>query len=554
MVVVKLSVNRLLELTGIELDIIHEALFNLKCEAEPEGNQLAVEVNPDRPDMFISEGVARAVRGLYDLEHGWNVSTGPDSSFEIESKAPRSRPYIAGAVVRGIDVDELFLVELMQFQEKLHDTLGRRRRKVAIGIHDLDKVIGHKLTYTYVKLDYKMIPLDGTSEMTLKDVLALTPQGKSYGKLSIDGDLHPAILDEEGNIISLPPVINSNITRLEPGTKRLFIDVTGTDPQAVNKVLDILVSTIVEGKKASIEYVKVLNSGQVTVTPLLSFKRSKLTVDYINRVLGTDLTIVDAALSLQRMRHNVDIKDDMLDVMVPPFRVDVISEIDLVEDIAIALGYNSPKLSPSNYLAEGLGSLLESTRLKRVTRDLMIGLGFTEIMTYMLVSGELLKVSGYNDNAIKVRNPVNADLDYLRPSLIPSVLSVMVTNRQRPKPIKIFEIGKVVMKGSSGPEEDLLVAAGLMDDSVSFEDIQSVAYAYLRALGLTPSTIPHRVPAFVEGRSALLLANGKPVGYVGEVDPHVLDAIRLYYPVAMFEASLRRLLEVLHGGGPGRAT
>ena len=557
MVVVRLKRNRLEELTGVGFDVIKEYLFSLKCEVSEEGDYVSVEVNPDRPDMFISEGVSRALRGILDIELGWRPLTVTDGSLTIVNESPASRPFIMGAVVRGVYVDEDLLVELMQFQEKLHDTIGRRRRKVAIGIHDLSKIDGRSLTYKMLPLDTKFVPLNASASMEIREVLKATEQGQKYGALSVVEGLHPAIVDERGDVISLPPVINSEKTKVEAGTRDLFIDVTGTDQSVVSKTLDVLVSTIIEGKRsAKIELVNVLSpKGAALKSPALQTRGLKLSYLEVNQVLGTDLTTHDIALSLLRMRYGLEGEDEeTVSAVVPPFRVDVLSNIDLVEDVAIALGYESERLAPPKYSIDTSGNLLAITRLKRTSRELMVGLGFTELMSYLLAPSEVSELVEDADSVIRIKNPVVSYLDSVRPSVVASLLLALKDNVGAPKPVKVFEIGKAATKANGRPAEDERLAAAIMDYSVSFEDIQAVAYAYVRALGGAPSTRPAPVKYLIGGRSASLLVNGVEVGYVGELSPEILVKLGIDYPVAAFEVSLRKLLEVLAGGAAGRAT
>ncbi len=556
MVKLRFSPERLVEASGLDLDVLKEALFRLKCETEELEDAIEVEVNPDRPDMFSVEGIARAVRGLMGLEMGWSPPSGEKTDFTIVNEVPPSRPIIMGAVVYDVNVDEEFLRELMQFQEKLHDTIGRKRRKVAIGIHDLSKVKGHRLRYGLVSVEASMRPLGNERTMTIREVLAHTEQGVKYGNLSLTSlegrAAHPAILDEEGNVISLPPVINSDITRVEAGTRDLFIDVTGTDPYIVSKVLDVLASNLLERRHSKLGIVTISQDGSLRESPNMSTKALDLSSTDVNKVLGTDLTIDEIALSLLKMRFAIGQPvDEKLSVTVPPFRTDVLSTVDLVEDIAIALGYDSPELSPIEPLVVPTGSLMPSSRLVRVSRDIMTGLGFTELMSYLLTSSKLLESLGLTTISIRVKNPVQADLDVLRPSLAPSLLSAMLLNIDKRKPVKLFEIGKVVYRVSDKVIEERRLGAAIMDYSTGYEDIQGVAYSYLRALGLRPGAREAVAEPFIRGRTAVLLADERPIGVLGEVNPEVLERLGLDYPVAAFEVSLDRLLEVLQGGNTG---
>ncbi|MEM3491360.1 MAG: phenylalanine--tRNA ligase beta subunit-related protein, partial [Fervidicoccaceae archaeon] len=238
---------------GIALEKLNEILFSLKSESSLTADGLLeVEVNSDRPDLFISEGIARAVKGLIGYEKGLFQPRIQDSSYMLKVDEVPSRPFIAIGIVRGVELGEEGLKELIQFQEKLHITIGRNRRKMAIGIHDLRKIPSQDLRYTMVTLEHEMFPLGIREKKKIREVLSGTPQGRSYGEISLIGGAHPAIFSGD-EIISLPPVINSEITRIEPDTKDLLIDVTGIDEETVLKTLDLITSILNEKTGSIIE-------------------------------------------------------------------------------------------------------------------------------------------------------------------------------------------------------------------------------------------------------------------------------------------------------------
>lgn len=208
--------------------------------------QIVVEVFPNRPDMLSVEGFARALRGFLDVETGlvkYEVFES-DVSLTIEPSVENVRPYIACAIIKDINFTENSLISLMNLQEKLHVTHGRNRKKVAIGVHDSDKIQA-PFTYKAVKYDeIKFVPLDFTEEMNLKEILQRHPKGRDYAKIFEGVVNYPIILDRKGNVLSFPPIINGELTRVTEDTKDLFIEITGTDELAVNQALNIVVSAV----------------------------------------------------------------------------------------------------------------------------------------------------------------------------------------------------------------------------------------------------------------------------------------------------------------------
>jgi len=536
--VLRFRLERLSRLTGLDRGALEEALFRLKCEVEfPEEGVIEVEVNPDRPDMYIGEGVARAVKGLLGVERGWRPPETRDSGLVLRVGEVPTRPYIAAAAVYNVNVDEEFIEELIQFQEKLHETVGRRRRKVAIGFHDLEKLPSPVLSYRLSSLDTVFRPLDYPVEMTARRLAEIDERGEKYLGLALHGDQHPFLYSGD-TVIAMPPVINSDVTRVEPGTRHLFIDVTGTSPEAVIETLDVIVYTLAERPGASVGRVRIEGAAPWSVTPLGRVKKYEVSLDSLNAWLGTTLDAEAAAGLLERMRHVASpTGGGGVRVEVPPFRVDVLGEVDLYEDVAIAIGYH--EIGPRRPGKRHGGSLTWETRLARASRDILVGLGFTEVLQLILTSPGLVEAAGFKEEAVEVLNPVQLEYSVLRPTMLIPVLQTLKFNQHRNKPVKVFEVGNVVRKRGGSIEEDLVLALGVLDEEASFEVVQAPLYSLLQLLGVEFAAEPGEAPGLMEGRTAILrLPDGSQLGRIGEVHPALLEAMGIEYPVAYGEVSL----------------
>ncbi len=549
MPVVKFKLERLESLIpGVDLGRLEDLLFRLKCEIElDEEGYVHVEVNPDRPDMYSAEGIARAVKGLMGLEKGYRVPPARKSDYIIEASVVQTRPYVTGAVVWDVNVDEDFVEELIQLQEKLHDTIGRGRRRVAIGLHDLDKLAGKHITYKMEDVrDVVFEPLGYGREMTLAEVIESTEHGRKYGKISLSGSMHP-VLRAGGRVISVPPVINAEETRVEPGTRSLFIDVTGTDLESVLRTLVILVTSLAERPGASIGLVEVRTPEGPMTTPRLDSGRILVSVKSISSILGISLTPEELAELLARARFNTKmVGSDFLEVEVPPYRFDIMGEADIAEEAAMMIGYEA--LGPQRPLVPTRGELSRLTRLERTIRSILVGLGYTEALQLTLTSPEAVEALGLGGVAVRVANPVQAEYSVLRPSITVSLLQFLKYNQHREKPVRVFEIGGVVLREGSDIVEEERLGLAIMDDSISYEDIQAPVYALLRLLGIEFTVEPHSVGYLMTGRTARILSSGgEELGWMGEVNPEVLERLGIEYPVALAEVRLPPLV-----GGEGR--
>lgn len=559
MPVVRLFLDRIERLLNKHLprEELARLLLRLKSEAEFENGYVVAEINSDRPDLMISEGIARALKGLLDIEAGLpRYNYFPEKEFILRVERVDSRPYIVMATIRDLNPGEDFLIELIQFQEKMHSGLGRERRRVAIGIHDLSKIRSKECVYKYVSLDTKMIPLHYGEEMSIREVLTRTEQGVRYGQIALSGDMHPAIVCG-GDVISLPPVINSDLTRLESSTRDLLIDVTGTDLNSVIKVLEILTTTLAENSRTrSIGKIFVSSWWGAEYYPRASIEKIFLERSYVSEILGFEIRYEDMKLSLERSRFGVEEISDRsgVYVLVPPYRVDILHKIDLVEDIAISYGID--RIEPLYVDIRERGLLLRETRLLRRIRDILAGLGFTEIMGFVLSSVELYEELGY-PRKILIRNPVSQDFAAVRTSMTLSMINILSKMQNEPKPVKVYEINDFVIIDDTSYTSYRTrqgLSIGIMNYEISFEDIQSVVFSLLRLLGLRVSTRDSIEESFwrdeanllIRGRRAgIYVENKYLIGVVGEVDPLILEKTRIRYPVAVASIDLSSLIDLI---------
>ncbi|MEM4558836.1 MAG: phenylalanine--tRNA ligase subunit beta [Acidilobaceae archaeon] len=542
MPVLRFRPERLYELTGIDLELLREYLFKLKCEVEESEGYIAVEVNADRPDMFIGEGLARAVKGIQGLEEGWVKPRTIDSGLSLRVEDVPSRPYIVAAIVYDVNIDsEAYLEELIQFQEKLHEGLGRSRRRAAVGLHDLDKIPSKNLSYRMVSVDDEFIPLGYSKPMKIRDVLERDEKGLAYGKISRLGDRHPAIISGD-EIITIPPVLNSNITRLDVGTRNLFIDVTSTSLETAEAILNIIVSNLAERSRAIVGLVRI-NSPWGGYYPRLEPRAMSIKANDVNSILGTSYSLEDIATMLRRMRYNVYIRGDYAIIEIPPYRIDVSKPIDIAEDVAIYVGYESIGFEKPVMLYAKRGEYSRLSRLVKIIRTILVGMNFTEVMQLSLVSPTIVDALGFRDYSVEVLNPVQVDYSILRPTLAATILKVLRENTHMSKPLKIFEIGPVVYRSNGGIIDEECLAIALMDEDASYEQLQAVVYTLLRTLGVTFTVRKAIRPHTMDGRTSEILVGGVAVGYIGEVKPEVLEAIGLDYPVVLAEISLNKMVE-----------
>lgn len=546
---VTIDLGELLAMLGrpISLDELTDALFTHKCLVESvEGSTITIEVTADRPDMLSVEGIARALRLFLELEEPKRYeAVDGDVSIIVDPPALEVRPYILGAVIKRISLNKGLIEQIMALQEKLHLTYCRKRAKAAIGLHDLNAV-GRKVTYTALPpSDIRFVPLGEEKEMSGSEVLECTEKGREFGFLLKGFDKYPLLLDEEGKVLSMPPIINSDSTRVTTSTRDLFIEITGTDFRIVSQALNIMTLNILE-RGGTLERVSIFYPDRLVLSPILDSQACHVGLDYIKSCLGLDLTEEEVVSCLRKMGYVAIAHTGAVEAHPPPYRCDILHPMDIVEDVAIGYGFN--RITPIRPLRAQVGALLDITKLTNAARTLMVGLGFQEVFSYTLTALEVVSLGGLLEtkDVVILENPISNEYSCLRSWLIPALLSFVSRNKHARLPQKVFECGDVVLVDTSKPTSTRVerrLAAAICNSKVGYEDIQSCLYALLRNLSLNKwMTEPMAHPCFIEGRSAKVCIGGSEIAMLGEVHPEVLHTFNIENPVACFEANLSRVL------------
>ncbi|MFQ6020715.1 MAG: phenylalanine--tRNA ligase subunit beta [Candidatus Aenigmatarchaeota archaeon] len=537
MVVVEISKQDLLNLIGKELTNkeLENNLFLLKIESKISNDAIECELNPDRPDMFSVEGIARALKTFLRIDHGIPKYDVADSKVVLNKEKAEVRPEIACGIVKNIELTDELVKSLMQIQEKLHMTIGRDRKKVAIGVHDYDK-IRPPLVYKDVE-DIKFIPLQETKEMSVKEILEKHPKGRDYAHLV--KDKYPMILDQEG-VISFPPIINSERTKVTKNTKNLFIDVTGTDEKAVNQVLNIMVCNIAE-RGGKIRTVKVSRKK----TPNLEPEKLTIDVEYIDNLLGLGLNENEIKEFLERMGFGVTkYKGGKINVLIPGFRSDILHAVDIIEDVAIGYGYD--KIEPVLPKIATIGSLSKIEKFSTKIRELMIGLGFQEVMNFVLSNKENnFNKMNISEDAIEILNPVSSEYNICRTWILPSLMKVLAANKHREYPQKIFEIGDVILinQEQETKANTIRKISGVISyDNANLTEMKSIVETVLKNLGCKCTIKEYNHSSFIETRIGEIFINEDSVGFFGEIHPEILNNWRLEKPVIAFEIDIEKLI------------
>ena len=341
--------------------------------------EFSVEVFPNRPDLLSMHGFVRSISEFMDkkikLTDYKTKKPQKDYKVTIEKSVKKVRPYTVCAIVKNLKLDNQKIIEIIDIQEKLHGSYGRDRKKLAIGIYPLEKI---KLPIKFLAKrpeDIKFIPLGISRPLTGRQILSQHPSGREYGNLLKDAEAFPIFEDANKEILSLPPIINSEKTgKITEDTKDIFIECSGFDFEYLMKTLNMITCTMIN-MGAEVYEMEIINEGEKKKyqTPDLTPEKMKFSAGNLNKILGLDLNKKELKGYFGKM--GIIFKDNH--VLIPPYRTDILHEIDLAEEIAISYGYD-------NFTSQipDISTIVEEDKtsiMKKKISEILIGLGMLEI-------------------------------------------------------------------------------------------------------------------------------------------------------------------------------
>ena len=514
---------------------------------EVSDKEIVVEVFPNRPDMLSDQGLARAFSSFIGVHTGlkkYNVKKSNEKVI-VEKSVNSVRPFTACAIIKNLKFDDETIREVVQIQEKLHVTYGRNRRKAAIGIYPCEKI---KFPITFAAEEPKKIkfrPLEFPSELTGDKLLQRHPAGREYGNLLEGLKKYPVFKDADGKVLSVPPIINSHDTgKITEKTKDVFIECSGFDFDVLRKCLNIIVTAFADmgGDIYSMDLVYKANNKNY-LSPDLTPEEMKVDIDYIKKILGLDLNESDIKKNLEKMGYDYKNKT----AFIPAYRTDVMHQIDLAEDVAIAYGYENiaeeiPEIST-------IASESRFHNFKNKIANILVGLGFLETSTYSLSNNKIQNaMMGTNIDLISVKNPSSKDYSKLRSWIIPILMQILAENKHYDYPQRLFEMGRIFKKSNkteTKTEENIRLAVLITESKTDFTQIKQILDVLFNAIDLKYSIKETEHESFISGRVARVSVKNKYVAFIGEINPKVIEIFGLKFPVSALELNLTELYDLL---------
>ena len=572
----------LLRRIQLNANIVHDSeawgdrLGLIGCSVEKCDDEIVeIEVFPDRPDLLSAETMAFAARTFLheqEAKPALKVTSG-DITMTVDPSLEQVRPIVLGAVVRGVDTghtDEArneFIQGIMDHQEKLHFALGRGRKRTSVGVHDLSKLHPPFRVIT-VDSNYSFIPLAMDYSMTIGEILTKHPKGVDYAHLLEGYEKFPVIIDAAGDVLSFPPIINGAHTTVTDSTTDFFIDVTGWDERACEATL-LLVCLSLAVRGGAVESIELTGwEGMTVACPDGSPRTHSLPKPLLEDVLGREFGDNEIAVALNimggrlvRRRVVTDgprVRDRWADAAVgedeyliemPRWRSDILHPVDLVEEIAIGIGFED--LGDSVSIQSIAGKPLAKMTLHRRLRESLQGLGLQQIQSLTLSNeaDQFTKTRlGRHSGVTELHNPITIEHAILRQYLLPSLFRLLAANRHHELPQRVYELGTVVRDHHNRER----MAWACAEVGTGFTGAKGMAQALLRDLGATNEEleatylpIPEGEGPWLAGRGAFVSVAGEVVGSIGEIDPAVAELFELRVPIHAGEIDVETLARLI---------
>ncbi len=548
MVVLDVSLNELYKLLNKNLSVeeLNEYLLNIKCELdEINGNNAKIEVKDfNRIDLYSLAGIARELKGILNIETGIPKFDVKDSDYDliVDKEILDVRPYIVGAIVKNVKLNEDRLKDLIQLQEKISQSFGRNRQKVAIGTHNFD-LIKFPVYYKLTDPETKFVPLGFDKELSLREILESTEAGKKYSYILNKYNRYPILVDSNNNIISFPPIINSNkIGKLDINTKNIFIDVSGTDLEKILLALNVIVLTL-KDFGGEIYSINVIYPDKKIKTPELKVIKKEMDLNKIKKYLGIELDYNEIIKHLNRKRMNAKIENNKLIVEYLNYRNDILSEYDIIEEILISYGYNN--LKPREIKIYTKGGLSKERKIMNNIRKIMVSMGCTEIYTPILSNKDINSLLNDDREIIELINPASSSYNSIRVYLLTSFLQLLSENNELRFPAKIFELNRVSYIKNNKIIEDLDLLYIYSNYEVSVNNSLKVLKRLFKELRIDFDIRNSNHKFLIDGRQGDIFVNNENIGWVGEINPNILEKLGIKYPLTGFEISIKELIKYI---------
>lgn len=545
---INFSFTDLQKLVGKQLSLEELKSLLSYCKGEFEkydsgADEITVSfLDTNLPYLWSVEGVARSIKCILGKTKGlpkFEVFKKSAHKIVVDKSIKKIRPYISAFVAKGHKVDDYLIKQMISLQEKFCESYGRRRKKVAIGIYDYKKIT-FPLYYKATEPEsIKFVPLEFRKEMTQREIIEEHPTGKEYAWILEGFEKYPILVDSKDKVLSFPPIINSNFSgKIEIGNEDLFFEATGEDLDSVLLAANVFAQAFYD-RGFIIESAEIDYGDEKIITPFLFNDSMKISTSQIKVLTGLELSEEEIRNLLEKMQYNFEKGK----AKIPDYRRDIMHPVDIIEDIAIAYGYEN--IIPLEMQSYTVGKSLPIIRFVDKVRELAVGLGYQEVTSAILSNKELLynKMNIKDIGTIELKEFISERYSVVRTWITPILMEVLSKNKHVEYPQKIFEEGLITIRdGSKITDSDKISLLSAHAKADYTEAKQALDFIF-KSLGINYTLEETEHSSFIEGRVARAIVNNKKVAYIGELNPLVITNFDLAVPVVGFELNLTELFE-----------
>jgi len=495
-------------------------------ELEDKRRAYKIDVPANRYDLLCFEGLSRALRVFLGKEAPPKFTLkDPVHKVMVMPSTRAVRPFLTCAILRNVKLTPDSYQSFLDLQDHLHRNICRRRTLVSVGTHDMDAPVAFPVRYEALPRDsikFRHLFAETEEKQTARQVLdefKSDPRRshlKEYADIIYDKELYPVMLDANNEVLSLPPIINGFHSRMSAETKNVFIECTATDLTKANIVLDIMVTMFARyctSPPDSVEKVEIVyvggmpktvaadvaaqRSGEDTVvtTPVLTQRECSVTVENVNSYLGLNLEGDRVATLLGKMQLEASHSNGVVNVKIPPTRADILHAVDLIEDVAIAYGFNDiPERFPPSHVP---GKELPINLMTDLLRFEISAAGYIEILTFGLCTrASNFEHFGKVDDGKTAVTLANAksttEYQIARTTLVPGLLKTLQEHKaeQTAHGLKLFEISDVVLLDpaeDTGARNVRRLAALYVGNTAGFEIVHGLLDRVMQLCNVIPS-------------------------------------------------------------------
>lgn len=562
--------------TKYDYDTLEKKLTSGKAELDEKPDMsksedervIKIELNDtNRPDLWSTNGVARQLRLHAGAKHGnyekfmskaGDIKDCGERIVTVDPELKDIRPFMVSFVITGKPIDDPMLKDIIQTQEKLAWNFGRKRKTISMGLY---RVADIKFPVHYKAVDpdkTSFVPLACTEPMTCRQILTDHPKGKDYGWILKDMKKFPLLSDDKGEVMSMAPIINSaTLGAVKVGDKDLMVELTGSDIESLLLSANIVACDFAdcgyEILPVRVDHPYETGLGKSITAPFYYQPTTKALLSHVNKLLGSSFTEKEVLDALYNMGDTVTSKSVTVDgkndveftLSPPPYRNDFLHEVDVIEDVMI--GRDIESFEPARPNDFTIGRLLPITIFSRKAKTLMVGLGYQEmVFNYLGSKKDYIERMNIDDSKIiEVSNPMSENYQFVRPSIIASLLRAESTAANAMFPHKIFEIGKVAYlcdEENTGTRTRQSLGFLTAANNANFNDAASEVSALLYFLDHKYEVKEANDARFIPGRQAAVIVNGKQIGIFGEVHPQVLENWLINVPCVAGELDLEEIM------------